>query len=126
MALDVLPSDAKHFLEDFESEMLRETVDYLELLEHGPVVEPYMDPVLGRNRSVYADFIRELRKRFLVQWTLEPQEFCGLFFVKKKGDKQRMIVDARRSNMRFKPPPGVALASPESFARLEAEDAPSL
>ena len=32
-----------------------------------------------------------------------------------------MVIDARRSNRRFKDPPGVVLAGPEVFANLEVE-----
>ena len=84
MALDVLPGEARHYLEGFEHEMLRETTDYLELLEHGPDIVPYMDPILSNDPSAYADFVRELYCRSLVQWTLEPKEFCALLFVKRR------------------------------------------
>ena len=38
----------------------------------------------------------------MVRFTLEPKEKVGLFVVRKDdGLKQRLIVDARRSNLRF-------------------------
>ena len=47
----------------------------------------YMDPVLRSRRGVLVRFLRRFR---------------ALFFVRKKGDKQRMITDARAVNDRFR------------------------
>ncbi len=42
-----------------------------------------------------------------------------MFFVWKKNNKLRMMCDARRSNARFREPPGVHLATGDSISRLE-------
>ena len=54
------------------------------------------------------------------------KEQAGIFFVKKKSKpgerpKQRLILDARRVNQRFRTPPGVELCSSEGLSRLEVE-----
>ena len=53
---------------------------------------------------------------------LHPAGTCneqlGLFFVTKKDKPLRLIVDARRTNSRFRSPPGVSLCTSESLSRL--------
>ena len=82
-------------------------------------LEPYFDPVLVRRRRTYLELVRLLARRGMVRFTLEPKEKVGLFAVRQDdGLKQRLIVDARRSNLRFRPCPSVNPFSSEGFARL--------
>ncbi|CAK0838014.1 unnamed protein product [Prorocentrum cordatum] len=43
----------------------------------------------------------------------------GVFFVKKKGDRQRPIPDCRPANRTFRSPPGVGLVSGDRLGRVE-------
>ena len=61
----------------------------------------------------YMGFLKELFKRGLLQWTTRPVDFVALFFVPKKQDMLRLIVDARRPNGRFKTHLGVVLGGAE-------------
>ena len=67
----------------------------------------YMDPVLRSRRGVLVRFLRRFR---------------ALFFVRKKGDKQRMIIDARAVNDRFRTPPAMQMTSLEGLSGLEARN----
>ncbi|CAE8626378.1 unnamed protein product, partial [Polarella glacialis] len=59
---------------------------------------------------------------YTMQYTLKPRDYVGCFFVwKSNRTKQRLILDARLPNLRFRDPPGVDLCSAESFSRIEAE-----
>ena len=63
-----------------------------------------------------------LLKKFLKRFTFEPKDRVGLFAVSKDGgQKQRLIADARRSNLRLRPCPSVALLSSEGFSKLEVD-----
>ena len=115
----VLPADARDLLCGFETHMLRGLSELLELRDHSERIKPHMDPVLERDHGKYVGFVRELLGRGVLQWTLDPAEFVGLFFVPKKDNRLRLIVDARASNQHFRAPPGVVLAGPEVFANLE-------
>ena len=112
----VLPAASSRLLDSFETHMLCSLQQRLEVTDHGPTVKPYMDPVLARNHGKYVGFIWDLLRRGVLQWTLRPAEFVGLFFVPKKGSSLRLIVDARASNTHFQNPPGVVMAGPEVFA----------
>ena len=50
--------------------------------------------------------------------TLSPTEMAGVFFVLKKNACLRMILDAQRSNRRFRPPPSTALLTGEGLGRV--------
>ena len=54
--------------------------------------------------------------------TAQPNKHVGLFFVRRKGDTQRMIKDARAVNERFRTPQAMLMTSPEGLSRLEARN----
>jgi len=119
---DVLPPDALKYFEGDYAPMLKSQPELLEMEDHAEPIKPYMDVVLRTSRAKYLAFVKDLIERRLVQVTLDPKEHVTIFFVKKKDHSLRMVVDSRRPNRRFRAPPGVSLATPESFARLESEN----
>lgn len=56
----------------------------------------------------------------MIEHVKQFTEQCGLFAVWKRSGKQRLIVDARRSNRWLGPPPKTELATTGSFGRLDA------
>ena len=67
--------------------------------------EEHLDPVLAHNPYKYHELIADLLQAKLIDFTRTPKVQVGLFCVAKKGDRQRLIVDARRANKLFGPPP---------------------
>ena len=84
---------------------------------------PHWDPALVRNRRLYLKLVKTLHARGLLTFLLEEErrEEIGVFFVKKKDNSLRLIIDARRSNLHFASPPGVSLVTAEGLSRLEVE-----
>ena len=80
---------------------------------------PHLDPSL-RNPRQYEKLIMLMYEKGMVEWSGCVQELCGLFTVWKASGKQRLIIDARRSNQWFRAPPKTRLATGDSFARLRA------
>ncbi|CAE7239903.1 unnamed protein product [Symbiodinium sp. CCMP2592] len=81
----------------------------------------YMDPRL-KDRRVYTRFLQRMQASHLVDFSLKkPCEEVAVFFVTKKGDRLRFIIDARRSNAHFRPPQSVSLSTAESLGSLELE-----
>lgn len=79
-------------------------------------------PALRWNEKRYQRTIGLLHEKELVAPIREAKERIGLFAVwKERGARQRPIVDARRSNARFKPPPWVDLLSSEGLGRVAVE-----
>ena len=68
---------------------------------------------------VYARFVKDLLQRGLLRMSLGAKERVGVFFVKKKGGRLRLILDARRVNEWFRKPPHVALVTSEGLGRIE-------
>ena len=118
-AHEVGPQQCRDLLVGFEEQMLLSDDDFLVATDHEPAPKLHMDPVLDKNATEYREFVMDLYSRGLVHFTQDPKEFCTVFFVRKKNGSLRLVVDARRSNRRFRKPPGVAMATPESFARME-------
>ena len=113
----VLPDSAKRYLREPER-MVNDAMQGAQVM--WPVPEPYFDLVLVHRQRTYLELVRLLARRGIVRFALEPKERVGLFAVRKDdGLKQRLIVDAWRNNLRFKPCPNVNLLSSESFSKSE-------
>ena len=116
--IDVLPPGPRAHLEGYQQRMLRDDVSPSDITP----ARPHWDIALQRNKKSYFSLVRRLFSIGLVRVVERSLEEIGLFTV-WKSDKtsQRLIVDARRSNCHFKPPPGVELLSSEGFGRVEVE-----
>ena len=111
---------ARDFLDTYRDSMLRPQAEY-DALDSSVFVEPYMDPILRGSRRKYKELLSDLDRRGLIYWSATCRERCAIFFVKKKTGKLRLIIDARRGNLRFRDPPGVDLCSAECLGRLEID-----
>lgn len=81
----------------------------------------YTDPKL-RVRKTYVEFLGRLKKLGLVDFSKEEAvENVGVFFVKKKQNKLRLILDCRRSNHWFGEPSHVSLTTGESLRRISID-----
>ena len=84
-------------------------------------VKPFYDPALSSAR-VYGMLLRRMLAAGIVDLSLSSRgvvEYAGVFFVAKKGGRQRLVVDARGSNFHFGKPAGVRLATGSALSRLE-------
>ena len=70
-------------------------------------------------RQAYVGLVKRLLKVGLVRTSATCRCQVGLFFVKNKGDRQRLILDCRPANRLFKSPPGVGLVSGDGLSRIE-------
>lgn len=88
-------------------------------LKASGVLRPYSDPLL-RQRSNYVSLLQKLHGANLIEFSGEEvAEHISIFFVTKKNDRQRMIIDARRANCHFRDPAYVSLATGDTLSRLE-------
>ena len=116
-AEDLLQGDDRRYLE-VQERMLRGNQD--EGLDDP--IRPYWDPALKHNPRNYRRFIQKLHGIQYLEYTLEPSQFAGVFFVwKSDRERIRMIIDARPANRSFLDPPGISLATAETFAKFEVE-----
>ena len=86
-------------------------------------LQPYTDPVLKHNKREYAGFLHELHIRNMIRFRVDQDHgqspSLGIFFVRKKNGKQRLIFDTRVLNQHFTDPPSTDLPSADAFTRLE-------
>ena len=118
---DLLPEVERRQLQNFKSEMMLSDEEIAGVLEKGLENDRYMDPQLEGGGKKYHGFIADLVQSKLVGFTTHPRVQVGAFVVTKKAQKQRLIVDARRTNKLFRKPPSTRLGSMDSWARIELE-----
>jgi hypothetical protein len=118
---EVVREDARLFLECPAECMILSETEFLEASGKLPDIKPYFDPKLKYNQKEYRRFIRRLRDIGFLHHELHPRERVGVFFVHESHGRIRMIIDARRANRRFKPPPGVQLCAGEGLSSIEVE-----
>ena len=82
----------------FETEAKLSDEELGALCENNDFPGLYFDPVLERSPEKYAEFVADLFLSGVIDFTLSPKANMGLFFVKKKNGKLRVIGDARRPN----------------------------
>ena len=87
--------------------------------EHICEVGCSMDPVLLRKPAEYAHFVAQLLQRNIIRFTCTPKSRLGIFFVRKKNGKLRLIVDCRKVNAVFRTPPKGHVVSSAVFGDLE-------
>ncbi|CAK0795370.1 unnamed protein product, partial [Prorocentrum cordatum] len=84
--------------------------------------ETYMDEVLRNSPRAYQRLVKRLERARMIDYTVQPQEFCSLFFVRKKNGSQRLVVDCRRSNCWFSAADPVQLSTGAGHGNLEVPD----
>ena len=99
--------------------MLLELEELEAVLEVGFLLS-CQDKVLEQSPSKYAEFVVDLVACGVVGFTLHPKVVIGTFFVRKKKDRQRLVLDCRRTNALFRRAPAPDMGAAESLQRLEA------
>eukprot|EP00438_Fugacium_kawagutii_P012339 Skav221970 [mRNA] locus=scaffold195:898936:903000:- [translate_table: standard] len=90
-------------------------------LKESGVSRCYQDPKFN-SAVIYSTFVQKLHDLNMVEYSLEPpKEQVGIFFVRKKNQKLRLILDCRRSNCHFSTPEPIRLATGEAMARMQLE-----
>lgn len=66
-------------------------------------VQPYTDPILKHNQGEYIGFLKELQDRNMLRFQRAEghPSMLGIFFVRKKSGKLRLIFDTRLLNQYF-------------------------
>ena len=119
-------SGGRSVVEDFTFQRMLCPEAVKSKLEESGVERVYQDPAF-HNPKTYAGFVQRLHELGLVEYSLEKsREEVGLFFVKKKNNKLRLIMDCRRSNCHFEEPQSVQLATGDALSRIEVEEGAEL
>eukprot|EP00971_Amphidinium_carterae_P313473 6229608-Amphidinium_carterae.1 len=116
---DVIDPKGRCYLEGYEEFMLRGDAEVGWAREKMMQTKLYMDVILKRSTSKYAEFAIDLEKRGVVTWEVSASSICTPFFVWKKDKvKRRLILDCRRTNFLFRDPPKMRIASGAKMAEI--------
>ncbi len=116
-----LDGDDRAFAVDWRHTMLRSDAERQEYLCSSDRIRPHLEPTLVRRPSVYGDFVNELYKRNMLTFRIGSDSLLGVFFVKKKNGRLRIILDTRDVNNLFRQPVSTRLPTPAAFSSLESE-----
>ena len=115
----VATSETRQSPENGTDRILRSRQEISEMKERLGII-PYW--ALASNQRRYLQLVRALLKRDMVSLIEadEVRERVGVVLVEKLGtDTQRLIIDARVSNLHFLTPPGVSLVTSEGLSRVQ-------
>ena len=113
----LLPPAAAEFLR--RPVMLEKSTEELEqTLLHDSMPRPFWDQGLARSPRRLESFLRQLFHRGMLSFRSAIKAEVGLFFVKKKEDQIRLIIDARQANFCHRPPPRTCLGSAGAMTEL--------
>lgn len=120
VALDqVLDNHGRELIKDTSRCMLLSMEEWGQVCEQNQPIKTYMDVKLQSDLGAYAMFVHDLFLKGMIEFNSNPKDVVAPFFVKKNDGRQRMVLDCRAVNRRFRQPPPVALAAGYSWTRLE-------
>ena len=79
----------------------------------------YTDVHIENNPEVRKEFYKRLFRCGILGATKNRRGSISPFFVRKKGGKQRLVLDCRRVNMFFRRPPKPEMGTAETLQRME-------
>eukprot|EP00438_Fugacium_kawagutii_P030000 Skav225301 [mRNA] locus=scaffold445:112717:116856:+ [translate_table: standard] len=107
-----LPTEAKKVVDHYQETI----IDAAAIRDQS--FSPYWDPVLRTNPGKRLKFIMGLFKSGLLCLRPAPRSHVGVFFVKKKDEHIRMVLDCRATNQLHQPPPSTRLSSARCYSDL--------
>ena len=116
--------DARNLLVHFDSHLLLSDEDWGAVVENQTHVGTYTDPRLERSDRLYHDFVRRLHTGGLITFRRAPHEVksrVGVFVVNKKDGRQRIVIDCRATNRRFKPTPHIPMGTGAAWADAQID-----
>ena len=98
-----------------------------EVLSSCEPVRPYIDPVLAHSSVHMGRFLGRLFKSRMLQFVPGKHDHTvGVFFVRKKSGKLRLILDTRRANHYFVKPRSSQLPTPSAWCSIEVDQGDTL
>ena len=121
-AKSLLPPEARKCLEHSWSQIELGEEAVAEARRSRDFPRPYWDPSLRHRPHALDHLLRRLHEIGLVSFRAAIKAEIGLFTVHKKGNMQRLIIDARQANFCHRAPPSTRLGSPSALAELDLSD----
>ncbi len=117
----ILGHEAESFIKVLESKVSSESVVRSRKAASN-LKKPYFDPILREQPRKYSQFCLKLWNSGLIEFHKHVHEVVGAFCVRKKNNRQRLVIDSRLANLHFDAPESVRLCTGSTFARIEVGD----
>jgi hypothetical protein len=111
-AEELLDDIGRDILQDPHSHMFQHDV------QRNSKLKPYMDEVLKQSPQTYHDFVADLYEKGMITFGKVHRATITPFFVVKKNNRLRLVLDCRQTNELFKPPPDIAMSAGYTFGQL--------
>ena len=115
----VLDPCGRETIEDPSRCMMLTEAEWGQMVEQGHTIKPYMDTKLQSSAQEYQTFVKALYDAGMISFTSDPQDIVTPFFVAKKDGRQRLILDCRGVNQRFRAPPSISLAAGYTWSHVQ-------
>ena len=121
-AAGLLDDMGRETVEDPSRCMLLSDEEWGEVSEANKDFRPYMDVKLQHSAKEYEGFVKDIYDAGMVEFIDRPRDLVTPFFVAKKSGQQRLVLDCRGVNRRFRQPPAMSMSSGSSWASLSIPD----
>ncbi|CAK0900339.1 unnamed protein product, partial [Prorocentrum cordatum] len=121
--LSTLPEPDQDLLKSWDTHMLADPADVGFYRESGHQFRLYFDEIFKAQRGVYVEFLKDLSDAKMIGWTEKPLSLVTPFFVVKKHDRLRLIMDCRNTNPLFRAPPAPEMGTAAAWGNLERPEA---
>ena len=118
-AEELLDGEPLILLREWKHRLLRSADECLQLRNELQLDAPYVDPVLRRDRRVYARFLKLLSERGMLEFRTNHTPIVGVLCVRKSGGRLRLISDTRVANCQWVAPAATTLPTAGSLASVE-------
>eukprot|EP00971_Amphidinium_carterae_P333911 6468918-Amphidinium_carterae.1 len=115
---DLVHWESLPFVREPERCIVRTQAEVDEVLSVEGDVTVHMDPAL-ENANTMIDFLERLHAVGLLGFTRRAKSFVGCFFVSKKDNSQRLVVDARQTNQLHRRPPFSPLCTAGALSNVD-------
>ena len=116
-ASELVDETGRRILEAYQQSMLKED----DFLEDPKGVTTYMDEELRESSSLYHEFVANLYNRNMLDFSHTCHSVVTPFFVAKKDNRLRLVLDCRTSNSFFVSPPEMAMPAGYSFSQVQMD-----
>ncbi|CAK0906068.1 unnamed protein product, partial [Prorocentrum cordatum] len=118
---EMLPPKVRCCLEDLNN-ILLDDQERGAVCERADPIKLYMDPKLRYSKKTYFQFVRDCHSAGLIRWAPLVRGRVTVFCVAKKTGKQRLVVDCRATDRRFRRCPYLPMGTGSSWGEILLED----
>ncbi|CAK0794405.1 unnamed protein product, partial [Prorocentrum cordatum] len=118
---EMLPPKVRCCLEG-QNNILLDDQEWGAVRERADPIKLYMDPKLRYSKKTYFQFVRDCHSAGLIRWAPLVRGRVTVFCVAKKTGKQRLVVDCRATNRRFRRCPYLPMGTGSSWGEILLED----